>query len=149
MFLVITSESKKTGQIAVLIHYWDLSRFFWLRRYKPLCSINLSSCKKRIHEMITALHYKPLYNINRSEIWGKKDTNHGFHVYHNMMFAWWLKYGFLKKLHHDKCTSCHLTLFSHHFWVGFLLHPPKSDGWKWSTDKSVFITKWLCKKSIL
>ena len=29
----LTSESKKPGQIAVVIHYCNLSRFFWLRRY--------------------------------------------------------------------------------------------------------------------
>ena len=34
-FSDITSESKKSGQIAVVIHYCDLSRFFWLRRYFP------------------------------------------------------------------------------------------------------------------
>ena len=27
------------------------------------------------HEILTALHYKPLYNINRSEKWGKKYTS--------------------------------------------------------------------------
>ena len=32
-FFNITSESKKPGQIIVVIHYCNLSRFFWLRRY--------------------------------------------------------------------------------------------------------------------
>ena len=31
--ILLTSESKKPGQIAVVYHYYDLSRFFWLRRY--------------------------------------------------------------------------------------------------------------------
>ena len=30
---IVTSESKKPRQIAVVYHYCDLSRFFWLRRY--------------------------------------------------------------------------------------------------------------------
>ena len=40
----VTSESKKTRQIAVVIYYCDLSRFFWLRRYlnKPYVSNNLN-----------------------------------------------------------------------------------------------------------
>ena len=33
--------------------------------------------KKKNHEIITALHYKPLYYINRSEKSGKKYTSHG------------------------------------------------------------------------
>ena len=28
--------------------------------------------KEKNHEILTALHYKPLYNINHSEKWGKK-----------------------------------------------------------------------------
>jgi hypothetical protein len=38
-----------------------------------------------------------------------------------------------------------LTISDHHFWVGATANPPKSDGWKWSTDKGAFIIK----KSIL
>jgi hypothetical protein len=33
--------------------------------------------KKKNHEILTALHFKPLYNINRTEKWGKKYTNRG------------------------------------------------------------------------
>ena len=35
------------------------------------------------HEILTALHYKPLYNINCSEKWGKKYTSRGlkWHAY--------------------------------------------------------------------
>ena len=33
--------------------------------------------KKKNHELFTALHYKPLYNIIRSEKWGKKYTSCG------------------------------------------------------------------------
>ena len=29
----------------------------------------------------------------------------------------------------------------HFFWEGLMLHPPISDDWKWSTDKSAFIIK--------
>ena len=46
-----------------------------------------------------------------------------------------LKYGFFKKLHHYECTSCQLTISSHQNMVGYLLHPPNFDDWKWSTDK--------------
>ena len=28
-----------------------------------------------------------------------------------------------------------------HFWVGATADPPKSDDWKWSTDKGAFIIK--------
>ena len=49
-----------------------------------------------------------------------------------------LKYGFLKKSFNYECQ---LTISSHHFWVGFLLHPPKSGDWKWSTDKGAFMVK--------
>ena len=31
--LLVMSDSKKPGQTAVLYHYCDLSRFFWIRRY--------------------------------------------------------------------------------------------------------------------
>ena len=41
--MYITSESKKTRQIAVVIHYCDLSRFFWLRRYLKYTTLNLYS----------------------------------------------------------------------------------------------------------
>ena len=34
--------------------------------------MNSYSIEKKNHEILTALHYKPLYNINRSEKWGKK-----------------------------------------------------------------------------
>ena len=34
--------------------------------------------KKQNHEILTALHCKPLYNINRSEIWGKKIQTAGY-----------------------------------------------------------------------
>ena len=27
--------------------------------------------KKKNHEILTALHYKPLYNVSRSEKWGE------------------------------------------------------------------------------
>ena len=27
------------------------------------------------------------------------------------------------------------------FWVGAIANPPKSDDWKWSTDKGAFIIK--------
>ena len=33
--------------------------------------------KKKNHEILTVLYYKPLCNINRSENWGKKYTNLG------------------------------------------------------------------------
>ena len=33
--------------------------------------------EKRNHETLTALHYKPIYNINRSEKWDRKYTNRG------------------------------------------------------------------------
>ena len=33
--------------------------------------------EKRFMELLTSLQYKPLYNINRSEKWGKKNTNRG------------------------------------------------------------------------
>ena len=45
------------------------------------------------------------------------------------------KYGFLKKLLHYECTSCKLIISSHQNMVGYLLHPPNFDDWKWSTDK--------------
>ena len=32
-------------------------------------------------------------------------------------------------------TSCQLPISSHHFWVGATANPPKSDDWKWATDK--------------
>ena len=32
---------------------------------------------RKNHEILTALQYKPLYNISRSEKWGKKHTSHG------------------------------------------------------------------------
>ena len=32
---------------------------------------------KKNHEMLTAMQYKPLYNINRCEKWSKKYTNRG------------------------------------------------------------------------
>jgi hypothetical protein len=38
-----------------------------------LFAINL--VKKENHEIIAALHYKPLYNISRIEKWGKKNTS--------------------------------------------------------------------------
>ena len=41
-----------------------------------------------------------------------------------------LKYGFFMKLH-----LCQLTISSHQNMVGYLLHPPNFDDWKWSTDK--------------
>ena len=47
-----------------------------------------------------------------------------------------LKYGFLKKLLHYKCTSCQLTISSHQNIVGYLLHPPNFDDWKSSSDMS-------------
>ena len=31
--------------------------------------------EKRIMDILTSLQYKPLSNINRSEKWGKKNTN--------------------------------------------------------------------------
>ena len=34
--------------------------------------------KKKDYEIITALHYKPLYHINRSEIWGKNVQTAGY-----------------------------------------------------------------------
>ena len=40
-----------------------------------------------------------------------------------------LKCGLFKKL------PCQLTIFSHQNMVGYLLHPPNFDDWKWSTDK--------------
>ena len=43
---------------------------------------------------------------------------------------------------------CRLIICSHHFWVGLLLHPLKSDDWKWSTDKCIYIIKGLLKKSM-
>ena len=45
-------------------------------------------------------------------------------------------------------AQCRLNNSSHHFWVGFLLHPLKSGDWKWSTDKCAFIIKGLLKKSM-
>ena len=33
--------------------------------------------EKRFMELLTSLQYKPLYNINRSEKWGKKNKNRG------------------------------------------------------------------------
>ena len=33
--------------------------------------------EKRIMDILTSLQYKPLSNINRSEKWGKKNTNRG------------------------------------------------------------------------
>ena len=30
------------------------------------------------HDILTALHYKPLYSINLSEKWDKKNTNRGY-----------------------------------------------------------------------
>ena len=33
--------------------------------------------EKRFTKILTALQYKPLWNINRSEKWGKKNTNRG------------------------------------------------------------------------
>ena len=35
--------------------------------------MNSYSIEKKNHEILTALHYKPLYNINHSEKWGKKN----------------------------------------------------------------------------
>ena len=32
-WILLTSESKKPGQIAIVIHYCNLPGFFWLRRY--------------------------------------------------------------------------------------------------------------------
>ena len=46
-----------------------------------------------------------------------------------------LEYGFLKKLLNYECTSCQLTISSHQNMVGYLLHPPNFDDWKWSPDK--------------
>ena len=40
-----------------------------------------------------------------------------------------------------------LTISSYHFWVGATANIPKSDDWKWSTDKGAFIIKQLLKKS--
>ena len=33
--------------------------------------------EKKNHEILVALQYKPLYNISRSEKWGKKNTSRG------------------------------------------------------------------------
>ena len=55
----------------------------------------------------------------------------------------YLKYGFLKKSLNHECTFDLCQLASHHFLASLLLHPPKSDDWKLSTDKSAFIIKWL------
>jgi hypothetical protein len=33
------------------------------------------------------------------------------------------------------------------FWVGATANPPKSDDWKWATDKRCIQNKWLLKKS--
>ena len=47
------------------------------------------------------------------------------------------------KVIYYECTSCQLLIFSHHFCLGLLLHPPKSDDWKWATDKRCIHNKWL------
>jgi hypothetical protein len=40
-------------------------------------SVLIFLLQKKNHEILTALHYKPLYNISRSEKWGKKYTSRG------------------------------------------------------------------------
>ena len=34
--------------------------------------------EKKNHEILAALQYKPLYNISRSEKWGKKNTSRAY-----------------------------------------------------------------------
>ena len=61
-----------------------------------------------------------------------------------------LKCGILKKsFTYYECTSCQLPISRHHFWVGATANPPKSDDWKWATDKRCIHNKLLLMKSTL
>ena len=77
-----------------------------------------------------SVHCTVLYNIyaevSSSVIWEEKKEKKSLRH---------LKYGFVKKLLHNECTSCQLTISSHQNMEGYLLHPPNFDDWKWSTDK--------------
>jgi hypothetical protein len=48
---------------------------------------------------------------------------------HLRLFGYWLMH------------LCQLTISSHQFWLGATANPPKSDDWKWSTDKGPYIIK--------
>ena len=72
------------------------------------------------------------------------------------MYSHITKCGFLKKVFNYECTFVSWPFPVITFgWVQqqnisvATENPPKSDDWKWSTDKSAFIIKWLLKKSIL
>ena len=49
--------------------------------------------------------------------------------------SYYLKYGFFLKLLFYEYTSRQLTISTHQTMVGYLLHLPNFDDWKWSTDK--------------
>jgi hypothetical protein len=46
-----------------------------------------------------------------------------------------LKCGFLNKSFILNAPLCQLPISSHPFWVGATANPPKTDDWKWATDK--------------
>ena len=52
-------------------------------------------------------------------------------------FFWRDKGESLKSQFYKKRVLCQLTISSHHNLMCLLLHPPKSDDWKWSSDKGV------------
>ena len=53
---------------------------------------------------------------------------------------------FFTKLLHYECTSCQLNISSHQHMVGYLMHPPIFDDWKWSTDRRYIRNEVTSKK---